>query len=117
MDWGRRAELEDDLLRYAEEEKMTIAITVKVNDGVVLASDSATSLFFGPDLYNQYYNADKVFNLKKGYPIGALTWGAGNIGVSSISTAALSIRHRCKGGRRLWRSHQASSTTRNGSSS
>ena len=71
---------------------MTIAITVKVNDGVVLASDSATSLFLGANLYNQYYNADKVFNLKKGHPVGALTWGAGNVGVNSISTLIKDFR-------------------------
>jgi 20S proteasome alpha/beta subunit len=71
---------------------MTIAITVKVNDGVVLASDSATTMFVQGVPYNQYYHADKVFNLKKGLPIGAVTWGAGNIGVASISTLVKDFR-------------------------
>lgn len=69
---------------------MTIAISLKVNDGVVLASDSATTLIAvdggAPSVVNVYYNANKVFNLYKGCPVGAITWGAGSIGNASIST-------------------------------
>jgi len=79
---------------------MTIAISLKVNDGVVLASDSAASIFAqSPDgktlgVINIYENADKVFNLCKGHPIGAITWGSGSIGNSSISTLVKDFRKK-----------------------
>lgn len=66
---------------------MTIVVTVKINDGIVLASDRATT--FSDDkgvVFQVYNNANKVFNLVKGEPIGALTWGAGGLGSASIST-------------------------------
>lgn len=77
---------------------MTIAISLKVNDGLVLAADSATTLFSqepdgGPSgVVNVYNNANKVFNLVKGKPIGAVTWGAGSIGAASISTLMKDLR-------------------------
>jgi hypothetical protein len=77
---------------------MTIAISLKVNDGVVLATDSAASIFArstdGKTLgvINIYENADKVFNLSKGFPIGAITWGSGSIGNASISTLVKDFR-------------------------
>jgi 20S proteasome alpha/beta subunit len=50
---------------------MTIVVTVKVTDGIVLAADSAAT-FYGvgpaPKIYN---NANKIFNLVRGKPIGA----------------------------------------------
>jgi len=41
---------------------------------------------------NVYNNANKLFNLYKGLPIGAITWGAGSIGQSSIATLAKDFR-------------------------
>lgn len=82
---------------------MTIAISLKVNDGVVLAADSASTLI-GQDeeghptnVVNVYDNANKVFNLRKGTPVGAITWGAGSIGPASISTLAKDLRRRFAG--------------------
>jgi hypothetical protein len=78
---------------------MTIAISLKVNDGLVLAADSASTIF-GQDpsgqmaVFNVYNNANKVFNLVKGEPLGAITWGAGAIGTSSISTLMKDLRQR-----------------------
>lgn len=78
---------------------MTIAISMKVNDGVVLASDSASTMM-GRDpsgaegVINIYYNANKIFNLIKGKSIGAITWGSGSIGQSSISTLAKDFRDK-----------------------
>lgn len=78
---------------------MTIAISMKVNDGVVLAADSATTIL-GRDpqgatgVINIYDNANKIFNLRKGLPIGAITWGAGSIGHASISTIAKDFRKK-----------------------
>ena len=77
---------------------MTIVVTVKINDGIVLAADSATT--FSDDKGNAvkiYNNANKVFNLVKGLPIGSLTWGAGGIGAASISTISKDLRRRFSG--------------------
>lgn len=82
---------------------MTIAISLKVNDGVVLAADSASTLTgqdeqgHPTDVVNVYNHANKVFNLRKGLPIGAITWGAGAIGTESISTLAKDLRRRFSG--------------------
>lgn len=78
---------------------MTIAVIIKVNDGVVLASDSATTMGRrGKDgttvITNIYENANKIFNLLKGSPIGAITWGSGSIGNASISTLAKDFRKK-----------------------
>jgi len=78
---------------------MTIAISMKVNDGIVLAADSATTIL-GRDptgatgVVNIYDNANKIFNLRKGLPIGAITWGAGSIGQASIATLAKDFRRK-----------------------
>ncbi len=46
---------------------------------------------------NIYNNANKVFNLYKGLPIGAMTWGLGSIGPASIATLAKDLRRRFMG--------------------
>lgn len=75
---------------------MTIAISMKTNDGIVLASDSAATIMGQTGVINIYENANKIFNLYKGYPIGAITWGSGSIGQSSISTLAKDFRNLIK---------------------
>ena len=72
---------------------MTIVVTIRVNDGIVLAADSATS-FFDPDgnVAKVYNSANKIFNLVKGWPVGAMTYGAGSIGSASISTLSKDLR-------------------------
>ncbi len=87
---------------------MTVAISIKVNDGIVLASDSATTII-GKDpkgkigIVNIYQNADKIFNLRKGSPIGAITWGSGSIGNSSISTLIKDFRNLISDGDEEWK--------------
>lgn len=76
---------------------MTIAISIKINDGLVLASDSASTVIAATQegqlqVLNVYNNAIKVFNLRKGLPIGAVTWGVGSIGQASISTTVKDLR-------------------------
>lgn len=74
---------------------MTIIVCVKINDGLVVASDSTTSFFRNDDKFVQSYdNANKIFNLYKGLPIGAMTCGSGNIGSASISTLSKDLRER-----------------------
>lgn len=81
---------------------MTIAVCIKINDGLVLASDSAaTMLGQAPTgqlmALNVYNNANKVFNLRKGLPIGAIGWGSGSIGRASVSTIIKDLRQRFTG--------------------
>ena len=80
---------------------MTIAISIKVNDGVVLAADSAGSLIAQvnntPTVVQVYNNANKILNLRKGLPVGAMFWGAGSIGKASISTLLKDLRVRFTG--------------------
>lgn len=78
---------------------MTIAISVKVHNGVVLAADSASTLSgITPTgqvgVVNIFTTARKIFNLYKGLPIGLITWGSGSIGHASISTLAKDLRQK-----------------------
>ena len=77
---------------------MTIAIALKINDGVVLATDSASTIV-GEEIesgvhpvHHTYFTADKLFNLKKGSRIGAMTWGNSSINNESISTLVKDFR-------------------------
>jgi hypothetical protein len=77
---------------------MTIIVCVKINDGLVVASDSTTSFFRNDEKFVQSYdNANKIFNLHKGLSVGAMTCGAGNIGTASISTLSKDLRRRFTG--------------------
>lgn len=74
---------------------MTVAVVVKVNDGIVLASDSASTVGEpGPVPgsimpINIYNHGTKIFRLhNKNVPLGAITWGLGNIGSSSLKILA-----------------------------
>ena len=72
---------------------MTIIVTVKVTDGIVLAADSAASFFgVGESRVKIYNNANKIFNLVRGYPIGAMVYGAGGIGSASVETLSKDLR-------------------------
>ena len=73
---------------------MTIVVSVRVNDGIVLASDSATTIADAStgQVINVYNHADKVFNLVKGLPIGAMTYGNGSFGPALISTLSKDLR-------------------------
>lgn len=72
---------------------MTIAIALKVEDGIVLAADSASTLVTGDGgVANVYNHADKIVNLRKGLPVGIAFWGAGSIGGASMTTLAKDLR-------------------------
>src|SRR6266700_4174423 len=84
---------------------MSIAVLIAVHDGLVLAADSASTLTFtsapgapppaaGPISANVYDNANKIFNLVKGLPIGCITFGSGNIGNASIGTLIKDLRKK-----------------------
>ena len=67
---------------------MTVLVSVKINDGVVMAADSASSFASGM----VYQNADKIVNLRQGLPIGGMVTGAGGIGNESIDTLLKDMR-------------------------
>jgi hypothetical protein len=77
---------------------MSIAIVIGVHDGVVIASDSASTLMVSiapgalTGVANIYNNANKIFNLYKGKPIGCVAYGQGSIGNSSIGTLIKDLR-------------------------
>ncbi|WP_445168244.1 hypothetical protein ACTXG7_02295 [Mycolicibacterium sp. Dal123E01] len=80
---------------------MTVALYVKVFDGIVLATDSATTLEAtlpnGNVIQQVYNNADKIFHLHRQLPIAAMTWGLGVVGPASISSLSKSFRLRLMG--------------------
>lgn len=88
---------------------MTICVAVKVHDCIVFAADSASSLIEGsldggrPLIANVYAHGNKVFNLRKGLPIAAMTCGMGNIGPISIGTLAKDLRERFCSSDAAWR--------------
>jgi len=88
---------------------MSVAVLISVHDGLVLAADSASTLSITPPpnvgipgaamqggsvVANVYDNANKIFNLVKGQPIGCITFGSGNIGNSSIGTLIKDLRKK-----------------------
>lgn len=72
---------------------MTVIVSVKINDGIVMAADSATSFANGMS----YQHANKIVNLKKGLPIGAMVTGSGGVGNESIDTLLKDLRRRFNG--------------------
>ena len=76
---------------------MTVAVAVKVFDGIVLAADSATTIELANGSHQVYNNANKVFHLHRKHPVAAMTWGLGNVGGASISTLAKDLRMRLMG--------------------
>ena len=55
---------------------MTIIVSVKINDGIVMAADSAGTMDSG----HVYVHANKITNLCEGLPIAAMSTGSGGIG-------------------------------------
>jgi hypothetical protein len=77
---------------------VTIAICLKIGDGVVLGADSASTLMTPGGIENVYFNAEKISNLRKGLPIGAVTYGLGGIGGRSVTHLAKDLRDRLSEG-------------------
>jgi len=59
-------------------------MAIKINEGIVMASDSATAVVPNGKLDNIYYNRKKLYNLIKGLPIGIVSFGDGEIGDLTI---------------------------------
>jgi len=84
-------------VQYHTEALVTIAISIKVDEGIVLVADSATTVSLIDAQGNSYYgniynNARKLFRLHDSLPVGAVTWGANNMGQASIRMLAKDFR-------------------------
>jgi hypothetical protein len=88
---------------------MTVCVAIAVNDCLVFAADSASTLVNtnpatgASQVVNVYQHGDKVFNLYKGLPICAMTCGMGNVGQQSIGTLAKELRRRMMNGDADWK--------------
>ncbi len=72
---------------------MTVIVSVKINDGIIMAADSAGSMASG----QVYTHANKVTNLCEGLPIGAMSTGSGGVGNESVETLLKDLRRRFSG--------------------
>jgi len=68
---------------------MSVSIAIKVSDGLILASDSATSIAVTDDQGNTgiakvYENADKIAQIGN-CPVGVTTWGIGSLQSKTIT--------------------------------
>jgi hypothetical protein len=75
---------------------MTIVVSVKVTDGIVLAADSTATFLDNsrqPPVKIRN-NAHKIFNLVEVSPIGAMAYGTGGIGSASVATLTEDLRQR-----------------------
>ncbi len=69
---------------------MTIVVAVKVNDGLILAADSAVAVHGGPagkppGVLKTYDYGRKLSHIKD-YPIGTLSWGVSLLGSRTIES-------------------------------
>lgn len=72
---------------------MTVIVSIKINDGIVMAADSVSSYPSGMT----YSHANKVVNIWTGRPVGAMVTGRGGIGSESIETLLKDLRKRFDG--------------------
>lgn len=72
---------------------MTILVSIKIHDGIVMAADSASSFASGM----VYHHARKIRNLVDGVPVGVMVAGSGGIGKESIDTLLKDLQVRLRG--------------------
>jgi hypothetical protein len=72
---------------------VTIIVSVKINDGIVMAADSAGTMASG----QVYAHANKITNLCEDVPVGAMSTGAGGIGNESVETMLKDLKRRFDG--------------------
>ncbi len=73
---------------------MTIVASMKVKDGLVLATDSMSTIFTSDGKFlKSYSNTRKLFQFKD-CPIGIMSWGLGNIGNRSIEGLLLDFTRK-----------------------
>lgn len=72
---------------------MTILVSVKINDGIVMAADSASSFASGM----VYHHSRKILNIVDGIPVGVMVAGSGGIGNESLDTLLKDLGVRLRG--------------------
>ena len=72
---------------------MTIAVSVKVGEGLVMAADSTSSFFIEDVLAQSYHHARKLLQLAD-YPVGILTYGLGNIAGRNLESLVAEFEQR-----------------------
>ena len=72
---------------------MTILVSVKINDGIVMAADSASSFASGM----VYHHSHKIRNIVEGIPVGVMVAGSGGIGNESLDTLLKDLGVRLRG--------------------
>ena len=77
---------------------MSIVISVKASDGIVLAANSLTAYLDSASLPPRRIlnNSHRIFDLTNGAPTGAIAFGIGGIGSDSISMLSDMLRDRLK---------------------
>ena len=77
---------------------MSIVISVKTSDGIVLAANSLTAYLDSGTLPPRRIlsNSHRIFDLTNGAPTGAIAFGIGGIGADSISMLSDMLRDRLK---------------------
>lgn len=78
---------------------MTIVVAVVTTDSLVLASDSATTQSMTtvagvPRTSSIWNSANKIVNLRKAWPIGAMTFGRASFAGHSIAIHCKELRAR-----------------------
>lgn len=86
---------------------MTVCVAVRVHDSLIFAADSASTLEArdangNSTVLNVFQHGDKVFNLRKGLPLAAMTCGMGHIGERAISSLTKDFRFRLTCGSSDW---------------
>jgi hypothetical protein len=64
---------------------LTIAVSIKVGEGLVLAADSTSSFFLEGSVVQSYHHARKLLQLEE-YPVGLLTFGLGSLGGRNLES-------------------------------
>lgn len=82
---------------------MTIAVVVKVQEGIVLATDSATPLIDARGRQAVYFTAQRIVRLHPELPLALLSWGHGNVGSDSVTQLARELSDRFTSGPPGWR--------------
>ena len=82
---------------------MTIAVVVKVQEGIVLATDSATPLIDARGRQTVYFTGQRIVRLHPDLPIALMCWGHGNVGADSVTQLARELSDRFTQGAPGWK--------------
>ena len=79
---------------------MTICVSVKTRDGIVLGTDSMTTVMLPstddqPIIAKTFSNARKLMQFRN-FPVGVFTYGLGNLGPRTVNSHILGFSHTFK---------------------